>query len=233
MTRTFKIVMTLAVASLVAGDAFAQGPVRRTLRRTGQATANVVEGTAQATGNVIRGTANAAGNVVRGTAEVTGDVARGAANATGDVLRGTARVTRDVVTAPFGGPAYDGRYAAGYRGVQAGDAVAYAQPTAQAQAGVQQQVLRDRNGREFICDHGHRVYLNNTSTQSGQQQPAPTPADANQAAGLQQPLAPAANLDAQGATYGQQAAGQANVQAQTYSQPPAPPAAPTQSNVTQ
>lgn len=198
MTRIFTLATASALALFALGEAGAQTPIRSGLRATGQAAGNVVEGTARATGNVLRGTAQA----------------------TGDVLRGTAQTTRDVVTAPFGGT-NDGRYAAGYRGTDAG----YAQPAQGGyygggqyaqQQGPAHRLYTDHQGREYICDNGRRVYVTSTSAQGDQPTQAnatwPNDQRADQATWNQQQNQQGqwSNQGVQGATYNQ-------------SQPPTPP----------
>ena len=265
--------LAIVVAMSVA-PADAQGPVRRGLRRTGEAVVNGTGAVVQGAGRVVQGTGQAAAGVARGAANATGAVVGGAANATGAVIGGAANATRAVVggTArgiaagvdaitpgvPFearggafagdrgpnarwrfqqhngewwyynpqnqwmyhrdgnwnnfaadsfqanpqfagqagmtadqsaqiaGGQQFSGQYSSGFRGDQTGQPI----DAQGAQQGGQYQgpaypLQHDENGREFICDHGQRVYFDNGQQGGMNQQdmgaqgmgrPSPTPA---------------------------------------------------------
>jgi len=169
MTRT---ILCAALALCLTQTSIAQGPVRR----------------------AIRGTAEATGDVARGAAEVTGDVARGAANLTANAAQATANGVRALtpnvpIEARAGGPIdrnarwrtqnYNGEYWyytpentwMVHRNNQwqpySNDSQASTQQYASDQgAGSQQTVFIDSGGRAVMCQNGQIVFVDGTTLQS-------------------------------------------------------------------
>lgn len=157
----------LALATFVVlpglGDAAQgqQGPVREGLRGTAEATGQAIRRTGEATRNVV-------GGVAQGTAEAarrTGEAARNAGQNTREALRGTTQPNR-------------GRYESGYRGDTQQENW-YPSETNQGyvNSGQVHQLRHDCCGREFICLNGRRVYFTN---QAAYQQAQPEQANSQE-----------------------------------------------------
>lgn len=195
---------TIAVAQQ--GD----GPVRKGVRRTGQAVAEGTRAAARATGEAARKTGQAVAEGTRKAARATEEVARRTGEAARNAAQGTAEAARRLTGrednarmnsqsgAQSGATAQaqtEGRqpYQAGYRGVEQGQTQMHSQVVYNGRV---RTLRHDSHGRQFICVCGCPVYLDNSqmshdhskAASGGQAPPAPEPHRADRPTSDGQPI---------------------------------------------
>ncbi len=158
------------------------GPIRRGVRGAAQGTADVVRRTGEATRNVIGGVAEGTANAVRRT----GEAARNLGENSRDRLRGDSRENERFsnenqnLNNQIDGQS-QGEYQSGYRGVDGSNGqevqnnMQHQQPGQGYQnSGRTYQLQHDASGREFICMNGQRVYFDNQNSSSNEMDRSPS-----------------------------------------------------------